>query len=77
MNNTILTDRQKLALDKLINYSMPAERTSLEEYLSDELGEDEIPSNLSEMTDDALYEFIQTDESIDHIWVELYLLSKV
>ena len=72
MNNTSLNERQKLALGKVIDYAMSDERKDLEQYLSDEFGE----SDLSDMTDDELYAFVEAD-NIEHVWVELYILSKV
>lgn len=75
MNNTILSDRQMVALDRLVEYSMPDERKNLEEHMLDEFGGDEIPGDIDNMTDDELYALAEAN-SIGHIWIELYHLSK-
>lgn len=76
MNNTILNKEQKEALDKVVSNCMPHERGSLEDYMLDEIGEDELPGNLGDMTNDELYALAK-ENSIDHIWVEFYHLSNV
>jgi len=72
MNNTILSKEQKEALDKVIMYSMPEERESLEEYITDEM---EVSVDLDNMSDDELYALAK-ENNIDHIWLEFYHLSK-
>jgi hypothetical protein len=76
MSNTILSKEQKEALDKVLAYSMPQERTHLEECICDNAGGFGEPTNEDTMTDDELYALAK-ENSIDHIWVEFYHLSKV
>ena len=72
MNNTILSKEQKEALVNVIMYSMPEERESLEEYITDEM---EVSVDLDNMSDDELYALAK-ENNIDHIWLEFYHLSK-
>jgi len=73
MNNIILSKEQKEALVKVIMYSMPEERESLEEYITDEM---EVSVDLDNMSDDELYALAK-ENNIDHIWLEFYHLSNI
>ena len=73
MNDTIISPRQVDALRKLVEYSIADERRSLEEHISDE---HEAPDNLDSMSDKELFEYCETN-GIEHIWVEIYHLSKI
>jgi hypothetical protein len=76
MNCTNITPRQKEALDKVLAYSMPQERTHLEECICDNAGGFGEPTNEDTMTDAELYKYCQ-ESGIEHIWCELYVLSEV
>lgn len=62
---------KKDALDKVLEYSMPDERKSLEEHLYDEVDAEE---DFDKMTDKELYEYCLT-YNVNHIWMHLYILS--
>jgi hypothetical protein len=74
-----ITAKQTVAINKVVEYLIDDERKHLEEYLFNEFDMD-----VSELTDDDLYDMKTENEDIvndeptqSHIWFSLYELSSV
>lgn len=76
MNNTIISLEQVESAQQVVDMFMADERSNVEECISEDIEEDEIPGDLGSMTDDELYHFCKEND-IDHIWCHLYQLSKI
>lgn len=75
MSARTLEKADKAALKRLIEYSASDERSSLEEWICDNFGGFNEPTNEDTMTDEELYAFC-VENKIVHIWMDIHILSK-
>lgn len=65
------TDVKKEAIEHILAYSLPQERTTIEQYLHEEVDSNE---DFENMTDEDLYNYCAYN-NVAHVWCHLYLLS--